>query len=44
MKKNLITLALLGLVGVLLGGCASAPETTTTTTTQTREHSSMYAR
>jgi hypothetical protein len=43
MKKNLITLALLGLVGVLLGGCASAPETTTTTT-QTREHSSMYAR
>lgn len=43
MKKNLITLTLLALVGVLLGGCAGTTETTTTTT-RTREQGSMYAR
>ena len=43
MKKNLIALTLLGLVGIFLAGCAATTETTTTTT-RTREESSMYAR
>lgn len=42
MKKNLIALTFLGLVAILMAGCAATAETTTTTTT--REQSSMYAR
>ncbi|HVF72757.1 MAG TPA: hypothetical protein VM940_14235 [Chthoniobacterales bacterium] len=42
MKNNLIALTVLGVVAVLLGGCAASTETTTTT--RTREQSSMYAR
>ncbi|MFN2507334.1 MAG: hypothetical protein ABR589_01005 [Chthoniobacterales bacterium] len=43
MKPQSISLALLGLVAIVLAGCAGT-ETTTTTTTTERQQSSMYAR